>query len=112
MPVAIVSSSKNATAVLAAAGLTERFPCVVDGKVAVDVGLKGKPAPNMFEHAARQLGIPDHESVVVEDAVSGVQAGAAGDFALVIGVDRGAGSQVLVDAGADLVVSDLGELVP
>ncbi len=60
MPVAIVSSSKNATAVLAAAGLTERFPTVVDGKVAVEVGLKGKPAPHMFEHAAFLLGVPDH----------------------------------------------------
>lgn len=112
MPVAIVSSSKNATAVLAAAGLTRRFPTVVDGKVAVEVGLKGKPAPNMFEHAAFLLGVPDHESVVVEDAVSGVQAGAAGDFALVIGVDRGAGEAVLVEAGADLVVQDLLELAP
>lgn len=112
MPLAIVSSSKNATNVLKAAGLTERFRAIVDGLVAVEIGLPGKPAPNMFQHAAALLDQVDNRSVVVEDAVSGVQAGAAGDFAIVIGVDRGAGSTTLTDAGADLVVTDLGELVP
>jgi beta-phosphoglucomutase family hydrolase len=112
MPLAIVSSSKNATNVLRAAGLTERFGTIVDGLVAVEVGLPGKPAPHMFQHAALTLGVPDNGSVVVEDAVSGVQAGAAGDFAVVIGVDRGAGNATLTEAGADLVVTDLQELVP
>ncbi len=84
----------------------------MDGKVAVEVGLPGKPAPDMFQHAAALLAHTDSRSVVVEDAVSGVQAGAAGDFAIVIGVDRGAGSGILTAAGADLVVTDLQELVP
>lgn len=112
MPLAIVSSSKNATNVLKAAGLTARFGAIVDGLVAVEVGLPGKPAPAMFQHAAALLGKADNRSVVVEDAVSGVQAGAAGDFAIVIGVDRGAGSATLTQAGADLVVTDLQELLP
>lgn len=111
MPLAIVSSSKNAPAVLAAAGLTDRFSTIVDGAVAAELGLPGKPAPDTFAFAARQLGVPDSACVVLEDAVSGVQAGAAGDFGLVVGVDRGAGPEVLTDAGADVVVSDLSELV-
>ncbi|MGD9960895.1 HAD family hydrolase [Nocardioides sp.] len=112
MPLAVVSSSANAPSVLAAAGLSDRFLTVVDGRVAADLGLPGKPAPDTFLHAAEVLGATAATSVVIEDAVSGVRAGAAGDFALVIGVDRGAGSQILLDAGADLVVPDLQELVP
>ena len=111
MPMAIVSSSKNAPDVLAAAGVTDYFATVVHGGVATEKGLKGKPAPDMFEEAARELGVPDDAAVVVEDAINGVKAGAAGDFALVIGVDRGAGHEALTAAGADVVVSDLQELV-
>ena len=110
MPMAIVSSSKNAPDVLAAAGVTDYFATVVHGGVATEKGLKGKPAPDMFEEAARELGVPDDGSVVVEDAINGVKAGAAGDFALVIGVDRGAGHEALTAAGAQVVVSDLEEL--
>jgi len=110
MPLAVVSSSANAPAVLAAAGLADRFMTVVDGRVAAQLGLAGKPAPDTFVHAATKCGTTAARSVVVEDAVSGVRAGAAGGFALVIGVDRGAGATVLTGAGADLVVSDLGEL--
>ena len=110
MPLAVVSSSANAPAVLAAAGLADRFVTVVDGRVATELGLAGKPAPDTFVHAATECGTTADRSVVVEDAVSGVRAGAAGDFALVIGVDRGAGAEVLRAAGADLVVTDLGEL--
>jgi beta-phosphoglucomutase family hydrolase len=110
MPLAVVSSSANAPAVLAAAGLADRFMTVVDGRVAAQLGLAGKPAPDTFMHAATKCGTTAARSVVVEDAVSGVRAGAAGGFALVIGVDRGAGATVLTGAGADLVVSDLGEL--
>lgn len=110
MPLAVVSSSRNAPVVLEAAGLAERFPVVVDGSVAEEGGLPGKPAPDTFVHAAERLGVDPARSVVVEDAVSGVQAGAAGPFAVVIGVDRGAGEHTLLDAGADVVVSDLGEL--
>ncbi|HYH71980.1 MAG TPA: beta-phosphoglucomutase family hydrolase [Nocardioides sp.] len=110
MPCAVVSSSANAPAVLAAAGLADRFVTVVDGRVATSLGLAGKPAPDTFVHAATECGTTPDRSVVVEDAVSGVRAGAAGSFGLVIGVDRGAGAEALTTAGADLVVTDLGEL--
>ncbi len=110
MPLAVVSSSANAPAVLEAAGLAGRFVTVVDGRVATELGLPGKPAPDTFVHAATACGATPSRSVVVEDAVSGVRAGAAGEFGLVIGVDRGAGAQTLTDAGAHLVVADLGEL--
>ncbi|HET7783774.1 MULTISPECIES: HAD family hydrolase [Micrococcaceae] len=112
LKVAVVSSSRNAPAVLAAAGLSARFPVVVDGVVAASEGLPGKPSPATYEYAARLLGLPSGECVVVEDAVSGVQAGEAGTFYSVIGVDRGAGRQTLLDAGATLVVNDLKELLP
>jgi beta-phosphoglucomutase family hydrolase len=109
--VAVVSSSKNAPAVLSAAGLADRFTVVVDGEVARRIGLAGKPSPETFQHAAEALGSTPARSVVIEDAVSGVAAGRAGAFGLVVGVDRGAGADVLMQAGADLVVSDLAELV-
>ncbi|ANH38858.1 putative glycosyl hydrolase [Nocardioides dokdonensis FR1436] len=112
VPLAVVSSSANAPAVLAAAGLADRFGTVVSGAVAAELGLPGKPAPDTFVHAARELGAAVERSVVFEDAVSGVRAGAAGGFALVIGVDRGAGAETLSEAGAHLVVGDLAELVP
>ncbi len=109
---AVVSSSANATSVLEAAGLSDRFATVVDGRVATVLDLPGKPAPDTFAHAAAVLEAPPERAVVLEDAVSGVRAGAAGGFGLVIGVDRGAGAEVLTEAGADLVVTDLGDLVP
>ncbi len=111
MPMAIVSSSRNAVEVLRAAGVTDFFPVVIHGGIAAERGIAGKPAPDTYWAAADELGVPRNRSVVVEDAVSGVQAGAAGDFGLVLGVDRGAGADVLTRAGADLVVSDLGELL-
>lgn len=109
--VAVVSSSRNAVPVLAAAGLTDRFPVVVDGLVAAERGIPGKPAPDTYLDAARQLGVPADRAVVVEDAESGVASGRAGAFGLVVGVDRGAGAAVLLEQGADLVVDDLAELV-
>jgi beta-phosphoglucomutase family hydrolase len=109
---AIVSSSANAPDVLRAAGLLDRFETVVDGAVARDRGLAGKPRPDTYEHAADTLGVAHERAVVVEDAVSGVQAGAAGGFAFVVGVDRGAGADTLLAEGADVVVADLAELVP
>lgn len=109
--VAIVSSSRNARAVLAAAGIGERFGVVVDGVVAAERGLPGKPAPDTFLDAAGQLGATPGRCVVVEDAVSGVEAGRAGGFGLVVGVDRGAGALALKRAGADVVVVDLAELL-
>ena len=108
---AIVSSSANAPAVLEAAGLSSRFETVVDGEVARKHELAGKPRPDTYEFAADVLGVPHPRAVVVEDAVSGVEAGAAGDFALVVGVDRGAGAQTLLEHGADIVVDDLADLV-
>lgn len=108
--VAVVSSSRNAPAVLAAAGLADRFDVVVDGNVAAAEHLAGKPGPDTFRRGAALLGVADAEAIVVEDAISGVQAGRAGAFGLVIGVDRGVGAAALRTAGADLVVSDLSEL--
>lgn len=112
VPSAIVSSSKNAVPVLKAAGLSERFDIVIDGLVAEAEGLNGKPAPDGYLLGAKRLGVPPEQTVVVEDAVAGVAAGAAGDFAVTIGVDRGAGAAVLAEAGATFVVEDLADLLP
>jgi beta-phosphoglucomutase family hydrolase len=109
--VAVVTSSRNASAVLEAADLRPRFDVIVDGNVAAEKGLKGKPAPDTFVAAADQLGVPVERAAVFEDALSGVQAGHAGGFGLVVGVDRGVGAQRLTDSGADMVVADLAELV-
>lgn len=111
IPVAVVSSSKNAVPVLAAAHLADRFPVVVDGVVAHDEGLPGKPRPDIFLEGARRLQVEPANAVVVEDAISGVAAARAGRFGLVVGVDRGVGSEALRDAGADVVVGDLAELL-
>jgi beta-phosphoglucomutase family hydrolase len=112
LEVAVVSSSRNAEPVLRAAGLRDRFTVVVDGAVAAAAGLAGKPAPDTYLHAAGLLGRTAAECAVVEDAHSGVQAGRAGGFGLVVGVDRGAGALELLASGADLVVDDLAELIP
>lgn len=112
IPLAVVSSSVNAPAVLEAAGLIDRFQTVVSGAVAEEHHLAGKPRPDTFLYAAEVLGAPPRDAVVLEDAVSGVRAGAAGGFGLVVGVDRGVGHEALRAAGADVVVSDLAELVP
>lgn len=109
--VAVVSSSRNAPAVLAAAGLAQRFEIVVDGQVAAAAGLPGKPAPDTYLYAAHQLGVAAAQAVVFEDAMSGVQAGRAGNFGLVVGVDRGAGAAQLTSGGADLIVRELDELI-
>ena len=112
VPSAIVSSSKNAVPVLAAAGLSDRFDVVVDGIVAAAEGLAGKPAPDGYLLGAERLGVDPARTVVIEDATSGVAAGKAGHFAVVIGVDRGAGVDALLNSGATFVVSDLNELLP
>jgi HAD superfamily hydrolase (TIGR01509 family) len=112
VPSAIVSSSKNARPVLKAAGITERFASIVDGVVAVEQHLAGKPDPAMFVFAAESLGVTAARAVVVEDATSGVASGRAGKFAMVIGVDRGGNREALVAAGADVVVDDLEETLP
>jgi alpha,alpha-trehalase len=108
---AVVSASKNCERVLAAAGIADLFDTRVDGVVAAATGLAGKPAPDTFLEGARRLGVDVDRAVVVEDAVSGVQAGKAGGFGLVIGVDRTGTPDALRDGGADLVVEDLGELI-
>ncbi len=111
VPMAVVSSSRNAPEVLRAAQLSERFTVVVDGNVAENRNLAGKPAPDMFLEAARLLDVSPDRCVVVEDAVSGVAAGRAGDFALVLGVDRGSSRAALLASGADRVVDDLAETI-
>lgn len=108
---ALVSSSRNALTVLEAAGIVALFDARVDGEVAAELGLPGKPAPDTFLAAAQRLALPPERAVVVEDALSGVEAGRNGGFGLVIGVDRVGQAQALRDHGADLVVSDLAELV-
>lgn len=111
IPKAIVSSSRNARAVLKAAGQLDRFPVIMDGVEATNRGLPGKPNPDTFIAAAADLGANITRCVVIEDATSGVKAGRDGGFGLVVGVDRGAGPDALLEAGAHLVVSDLEELV-
>lgn len=110
LAMAVVTSSKNAQEVLEAAGLAGRFAVVIDGLVAAERRLSGKPAPDTFIAAADALHVTVADCVVFEDAVAGVQAGRAGQFGLVIGVDRGAGREALRSGGADLVVDDLGDL--
>jgi beta-phosphoglucomutase family hydrolase len=109
---AVVSSSHNCRAVLESAGMAELFDVRVDGNVADEMGLSGKPRPDTFLEAAKRLDVPAERSVVVEDALSGVEAGRAGGFGLVIGVARHGDPASLEAAGADVVVHDVGELVP
>ena len=107
---AVVTSSKNGEAVLAATGILNLFDARVDGNVAAEKKLAGKPAPDTFEEAARMLGVPPERAVVVEDAISGVRAGRAGGFGLVVGVARGEDPEILRGSGADVVVCDLAEI--
>ncbi|MDX2376882.1 HAD-IA family hydrolase [Microbacterium sp. LRZ72] len=110
-PVAVVSSSKNAVEVLAAAGLTDRFTVVMDGVIAERDRLGSKPAPDVFVTAARMLAVDPARCAAVEDAISGVASARAGGFGLVVGVDRGVGADHLRAAGADVVVTDLDEFL-
>jgi beta-phosphoglucomutase family hydrolase len=107
---AVASSSRNCAAVLEAAGIRNLFDVQVDGVDLAEAGLPGKPDPALFLEAARRLGVDPARAAVVEDAISGVEAGRRGAFGLVVGVDRGAGRDKLLAAGADLVVSDLAEV--
>jgi beta-phosphoglucomutase family hydrolase len=111
VPLGVVSSSKNAEEVLAAAGIRSFFVAVVDGVVAERDGLPSKPAPEMFAAGAAALGVDPDLSVAVEDATSGVASAAAAGFATVIGVDRGAGAEALRAAGATVIVDDLDEFL-
>jgi len=108
---AVVSSSSNCRDVLAAAGIEGLFEQVVDGVVAERQHLAGKPAPDTFLAGARALGKAPAQAAVFEDALAGVQAGHAGRFGFVVGVDRVGQAQALAEHGADTVVSDLAELL-
>jgi len=108
---AVVSSSNNCAAVLEAAGIAHLFHARVDGTDITRLGLDGKPAPDAFLEAARRLGTEPSRTVVVEDSIAGVEAGRAGRFGCVIGVDRGGNSQALREAGADVVVTRLEQVL-
>ena len=108
---AVVSSSTNAHEVLAAAGILELFERVIDGNVAERDHLAGKPAPDLFLAGARALNAEPAQGAVFEDALAGVAAGRAGRFRCVIGVDRAGQAEALRSHGADLVISDLAELL-
>jgi len=108
---AVVTASKNCGTILRAAGIADLFDAQVDGIVAAELKLPGKPAPDTFLKAAEFLGVKPARAVVVEDAISGVAAGRAGGFGLVIGVDRKSHADELREHGADIVVEDLGELL-
>ncbi|NTW26097.1 MAG: HAD-IA family hydrolase, partial [Lentimicrobium sp.] len=108
--VGVASSSKNCGPVLETAGLLQLFETRVDGVVSAEMKLKGKPEPDIFTTAADNLGVSYDRSVIVEDAVSGVQAGQKGAFGLVIGVAREENSRELLLNGADIVVEDLEEI--
>jgi beta-phosphoglucomutase family hydrolase len=108
---AVVSSSTNCRDVLKAAGIIDLFEEIVDGTVAREQGLKGKPAPDTFLAGARALGLEARAAAVFEDAVAGVEAGRAGSFGFVVGVDRVGHAEALRAHGADVVVKDLAELL-
>ncbi len=108
--VGVASSSKNCKVVLTAAKLIDLFETRVDGEVSAEIGLKGKPEPDIFTTAADNLGVSYDRTVIVEDAISGVQAGKKGNFGLVLGLAREGNSQELLANGADIVVEDIEEI--
>jgi beta-phosphoglucomutase family hydrolase len=108
---AVVSSSRNTADVLAAAGIAELFEARIDGVVAEQQHLHGKPAPDTFLAGASALGVPAAAAAVFEDALAGVEAGRAGAFGYVVGVDRVGQADALRAHGADVVVQDLAELL-
>lgn len=108
---AVVTASANGEKVIAAGGFADLIQARIDGVVAARDGLRGKPEPDTFLAGARALGVSPAEAVVFEDAISGVQAGRAGEFGFVVGVDRVGQADALAAAGADVVVADLAELM-
>jgi beta-phosphoglucomutase family hydrolase len=108
---AVVSASANCKQVLEAAGIEDLFEARIDGNVTDEKHLKGKPAPDTYLAGAEALGVEPAAAAVFEDAVSGVEAGAAGKFGHVVGVDRVNHADALRSHGADVVVDDLGELI-
>lgn len=111
LAIGVVTSSANGAAVLEAAGLTPFIQARIDGLVIAEEGLAGKPAPDSFLAGARALGVPPANAAVFEDALAGVQAGKAGGFGYVVGVDRAGQAEQLRALGADVVVTDLAELL-
>ena len=108
---ALFSSSRNANAVLGAAGLGDLFAVRVEGQLTAELGLPGKPDPAVLIEAARRIGARPDRTAVVEDAISGVEAGRRGEFALVIGLDRLDQADALAASGADVVVPDLADVM-
>ncbi len=108
---AVVSSSTNCRDVLAAAGIADLFEEIIDGHVAEREHLAGKPAPDTYLAGARALGATPAQATVFEDAIAGVEAGRAGNFGFVVGVDRVGQADALKAHGADVVVRDLAELL-
>lgn len=111
LAVAVVTSSRNGETVLEAAGLTDYYQALVDGNVIAERGLNGKPAPDSFLAGAQALGAGPGQAAVFEDALAGVQAGRAGGFGHVVGVDRADQTDELRAHGADVVVKDLADLL-
>jgi beta-phosphoglucomutase family hydrolase len=107
---AVISSSNNSRSVLEAAGISQLFDASVDGMDITRLNIKGKPAPDGYLEAARRIGVEPARAVVVEDAIAGIEAGRAGLFGCVIGVDRHGHSEALRNAGADVVVTDLAQV--
>jgi beta-phosphoglucomutase family hydrolase len=108
--IGVASSSKNCRNVLDCVGLLDLFETRVDGIVSAELGLKGKPQPDIFLTACDNLQVPYDQAVIVEDAVSGVQAGRNGDFGLVLGIAREQNAAELKRNGADIVISDMDEI--
>ncbi len=107
---AVISSSQSCRYILEAAGIDNLFSVVVDGLVSQELGLKGKPSPDIFLEAAQRLSVTPRESLIVEDALFGVEAGKKGNFNLVIGIDRHNQTKALYEHGADIVVHSLNEI--
>jgi beta-phosphoglucomutase-like phosphatase (HAD superfamily) len=107
--VGLATSSKNSAPILHQTGTAGLFGTVVNGLVSEKLGLKGKPEPDIFNLAAANLGVPNERAIVLEDAVSGVRAGAKGGFAFVIGLAREGNAAELRENGADWVLTDLAE---
>ncbi len=110
-PLAVVSASENTEAALDAAGIADLFDARIDGHVVKERHLAGKPAPDSYLEGAKALGVDPGQTVVVEDALAGVAAGRAGHFGLVVGVDHHDHADELRTHGADVVVSDLAQLL-
>jgi beta-phosphoglucomutase family hydrolase len=108
---AVVSSSANTERILDSAGIAGLFDARVDGVTLAEEGIAGKPAPDSFLRGAELLGVPPEQAAVFEDALAGVEAGRAGGFAITVGVDRDDRADELREHGADVVVSDLSELL-